>query len=237
MRTSAGHAMPPGQPRLSLSQKEVHDLTVGLALLPFPPLPVRIAHLHNPFNVETDKDAFNAFEMATTQLRQDARTNDGIVNSHSVVGAAMMYHRWRPKSIEANEMAARMDIEKQQSILRLQYNVFKTATAACCTPPSAQPVYDLFFQVTQEWIDTMSPESGCIRLEGVSNVEELGHEHAAHIVMSHYCYSQVFAMCRAKIRDSCACHVYRREFWQKYDAYRCERAGFPRRVSLNADPC
>tara|TARA_B110000444_G_scaffold57239_2_gene53357 strand:+ start:4059 stop:4730 length:672 start_codon:yes stop_codon:yes gene_type:complete len=191
MRTLAGHAMPPGQPRLSLSQKEVHNLTVGLALLPFPPLPVRIAHLHNPFDVETDKDAYNAFEMATTQLRQDARTNDGIVNSHSVVGAAMMFHRWRPKSLEANEMAARMDIEKQQAILRLQYNVFKTATPACCTPPSAQPVYNFFFEVTQEWIDTMSPARKCIQLEGVPNVEGLGHEHAAHIVMSHYCYSQV----------------------------------------------
>ena len=78
-----------GKPRLSLSKTEVAKLTQCLAMLPFPPLPVRIAQVHNPFDVDTDKDDYNAFEMATAQLRQDARTGDGILNSHSAVGAAI----------------------------------------------------------------------------------------------------------------------------------------------------
>lgn len=184
--------MPLGRPRLSLDKKEVHDLAQSLAVLPFPPLPVRIAQLRNPFDVDTDKDAYNAFEMATAQLRQDARTGDGILNSHSAVGAAIMFHRWRPKSESksATEAAARIDLEKEQVILRLQYAVLHTATPACCTPASAQDVYALFLAATQGWIDSMSPARGCLQLEGVPDVDGLGHEHAAHIVMSHYCYVQ-----------------------------------------------
>ena len=181
-----------GKPRLSLSKTEVAKLTQCLAMLPFPPLPVRIAQVHNPFDVDTDKDDYNAFEMATAQLRQDARTGDGILNSHSAVGAAIMFQRWRPKSqsMRATEAAARIDLEKTQVVLRLTYAALHTATPACCTPASAQDVYALFLAATQGWIDSMSPARGCLQLEGVPDVDRLGHEHAAHIVMSHYCYVQ-----------------------------------------------
>ena len=183
--------------RVTLSTNEIKELTLSVAMLPFPPIPVRLKSYTNVIDIDLDKDKHNAFEMATLQLRKDANAEDGILNSHSVISAIILYNRWRPKTastdVENKELIAKMDMEKTKATIRLQYGVFSIIKADGDGMNKQDEIYNLFFKITQEWIDIMSPEPGNIMLEPISDIESIGREHPLHIVASHYCYAQVNA--------------------------------------------
>ena len=96
--------------RVSLSPKEVAELHLLLAQQPLPPLPVHI-DVENNLDRESDTEAFNCFSMCMLQLTSDAGKGDGILNSHSVQAALLLYHRWMGMDeAAAAEVAAKKDL-------------------------------------------------------------------------------------------------------------------------------
>lgn len=167
---------------MSLDPGTSKELMLTVARLPFPPLPVTLEHIANPYSVEVDKDTFNAFEMAVMQLRHDANTGDRILNSHSVIAAMLLFGRWRPKPANAGEEQARQAIDKEKALRRLQYAVLTLEA-----PAETTTLYALFLRVTQEWLASYTD---AVRVAPVASLETLGHEHELHVVLAHYCYGQ-----------------------------------------------
>lgn len=200
--------------RVSLSPKEVSELHFALAMLPFPPLPVRV-EVSNSISLEDEKDRHNAFAMATLELCADAKKDDGIINSHSVVAALLFYHRW-----EGCKQIERMERQKAAAVFALQHGVLRLMTPACSVPENETHVYDLFLGITQRHLNAMMPPDTNITLTPVKNFASLGHEHAAHIVLAHYCHGQGELYSNRKGMDKCLVH----EAICKEYAERCRQA-------------
>ena len=79
-------------------------------------------------------------------------------------------------------------------------------TPACSVPENETHVYDLFFGITQRHLNAMMPLDTSITLTPVHNFASLGHEHAAHIVLAHYCYGQGVLYSNRKGMDKCLVH-------------------------------
>ena len=175
--------------RVSLSPKEVAELHLLLAQQPLPPLPVHV-DVHNGLDRDANTEAFNCFSMCMLQVSRDAESRDQIINSQSVQAALLMYHRWTPSDAEATR---RMAARKDRVMLQLQYAIFQRTGPTGQTVQDANEIYAMFLELTQAWLDCMCPAGCTVTLRPVKSVETLGHEHACHIVLAHYCFAQVFA--------------------------------------------
>lgn len=203
--------------RISASPKEVAELQVALATLPFPPLPVRV-QITNNISVEQDKDGHNAFAMATLELTNDAKKGDGIINSHNAIAALLLFWRWGGKA--SSYYVDSMDRQKSATVLALMHGALQLMTRECIVPDDDKGIYALYFGITQRYLDAMMPQEARILLSPVDEYAALGHEHILHIAMAHYCYCQGEMYSRRKGLDKCLVHQAVRE---QYKA-KCARA-------------
>ena len=177
--------------RLSLSKKEVAEIHLMLTTLPIPPIPVVLTMVYEHLE---DSELKAAFEMATSSLVQDARTDDGIVNSHSIIAALSLFAKWSA-STGANPLKKQEEMQnnKDASLLRIISSVLDyndNTTTGLVVDAKDDEILQIFIKASQEWINTYLPDDISVTIRPAPNNKTIGFEHDLHIAMAHYCYSQ-----------------------------------------------
>ena len=213
-----GIAMP--ETRYSLSPTEVSDLHIMLSMLPFPPMPMRM-DLDASSLEGVDASVHDAFVVATATLVRDSACGEGIVNSHSIIAALSLFHKWSARCADST-IDMRAKTAKEGATLDLVGAVLsftspstpKSATAAgvvgciqdgsfACTEEKASLV---FFETSRAWIQSYLP-TGVTMTVRAADMSAIPHEHDLHISMSHYCYAQGVMYSSKDSKLACEMHI------------------------------
>ena len=176
--------------RFSLSQREVSDTHIMLSTLPFPPLPV---HMTLDASGLENEDVRNAFVVATSALVLDGTRGDGTVNSHSIIAALSLFHKWSARCRDA-QIDALAKSDKEGATLDLvgavlHFNSTSTNSAKTDFVCSEAQAMLVFFETTRAWVQSYLPHEVKLTLR-TTDATTLPHEHDLHISMAHYCHAQ-----------------------------------------------
>ena len=177
--------------RYSLSPKEVSSIHIMLGALPFPPLPVLLEMDSSALRrCAARAEELDAFVVATSSLAADSARGDGTVNTHSIIAALGLYHKWSGRCAD-KRIDTRAKMAKEGSTLDLV-----EAVLSCCSGSGAglfacsdARAAEMFLATSRAWIASYLPPelTVAIRLPAPLGVLREG---PLHISMAHYCHAQ-----------------------------------------------
>lgn len=172
--------------RYSLSPKEVSDLHIMLSALPFPPIAV---HIDFGENIGKSAKYRDAFEVATSALMEDSRKGDKTVNSHSVIAAMSLFHKWSGR-FQDPKIDACVKLAKEGATLELVGAILGCKDAEGAFACADADAIQIFFETSQKWIASYVPADTILTVRLPAQQAPAKREDPIHISMAHYCYAQ-----------------------------------------------
>jgi len=189
--------------RISLSEKEVAQIHLMLTTLPLPPIPITVQL--DTTKME-DEETKTALDMALASVMQDKRTQDGIVNSHSVFAAMSFFLKWSKHGSDPVVQANIVHV-KDGILLRLIQQVIDYH---CSHPDRAtykdEEILHIFIAISQAWINSYLPVGVTCAIGPATKQANIGYEDNLHISMTHYCYAQGVLYNSKNAQVSCDTH-------------------------------
>lgn len=185
----------------TLSPKEVASIHLILATLPIPPIPVHVSI--SSAGIEFS-DMKQAFEIATCEILRTTETGDKVVNTHSIIAAMMLFHKWT-KFGNNPVTSEKIKASQEKIILELMQDVLDLETERVQSQDCTHDVYKLFLNASTKWIKNYQPDGAVIDIVQ-ANLKSIHNEHDIHIAMSHYSYSQGVLYSDKSSSLQCAVH-------------------------------
>lgn len=166
-----------------ISSGKVSKLFMMLSCLPLPPLPVKFT-----IRVEEVQDANTrqALSVAMNSLEGHGRDDTKVHSSHAILAALTMFADWCEFG---KQNAQPSKIVKDGLVLKLMKACLEAGNGEESCSVSEEKAYDIFFDITRDWILCCIPADAKCKIEPESP-QQPGHESVLHVAMSHYCYSQ-----------------------------------------------
>jgi len=189
--------------RISLSEKEVAQIHLMLTTLPLPPIPIT---LQLDTTKMEDEETKTALDMALASVMQDKRTQDGIVNSHSVFAAMSFFLKWSKYGSDPAVQANIMHVKDGILLMLIQ----QVIEYHCAHPDTAtykdEEILQIFIAISQAWINSYLPPGVTCAIGPAPKQENIGYEDNLHISMTHYCYAQGVLYNSKNAQVSCETH-------------------------------
>ena len=208
--------MQQADPTFRLSKKELASVGLTVNVLPFPPVPVRIA-------ISTT-DAFpagqrKALNVATSQLVSESSGDAGFVSSHNAIAGLMLYHRW--SGVGADQHAAQQHIDRRgQLVLWMMEQFCEEHSEHASDTPRTPFIERVFRDMNKRWIESFATVGLDIRVTFPGALDILA-ESPMHAAMAGYCYSQGFLYSQKNPVLRCSAHTdVQAEYQKMLDAER-----------------
>jgi len=153
-------------------------------------------------------DVRTSFEMATVQIQKDAKSDDQIINTHSIVAALSFFTLWNAEK-NTDEHRKKIMHAKEAVVLKLIKTIIhysETCTANKSTY-SDKDIAEIFFGVSVEWIACNMPVNAALNMVNMPDFDKITYEHPLHIAMAHYCYSQGVLSSNKTSKVNCQTHL------------------------------
>ena len=208
--------MQQADPTFRLSKKELASVGLTVNVLPFPPVPVRIA-------ISTT-DAFpagqrKALNVATSQLVSESSGDAGFVSSHNAIAGLMLYHRW--SGVGADQLAAQQHIDRRgKLVLGMMEQFCEEHSEHASDTPRTPFIERVFRDMNKRWIESFATVGLDIRVT-FPGASDILAESPMHAAMAGYCYSQGFLYSQKNPVLRCSAHTdVQTEYQQMLDAER-----------------
>lgn len=162
---------------------KISKLYMMLSVLPLPPIPVKLRV--DPLKI-TNAETRQALAVALNSLEGRAADPETVHNSHSVIAALTLFADWCDFG---KENAETIKVTKDGLVLNMMKQGLNLGNGKADCSVSEHAAYDMFFDITRNWIACCVPEEAQCKLDRVDPGVP-GQESALHVSMSHYCYSQ-----------------------------------------------
>jgi len=191
--------------RVSLSAKEVAQIHLMLTTLLLPPIPITL-QLDTTVAKMEDEETKTALGMALASVMQDKRTQDGIVNSHSVFAAMSFFLKWSKYGSDPAVQANIVHV-KDGILLKLIQQVIEYH---CAHPDAAtykdEEILHIFIAISQAWINSYLPAGVTCAIGPAAMQAHIGYEDNLHISMTLYCHAHGVLYNSKNARVSCVTH-------------------------------
>ena len=202
---------------------KISKLYMMLSVLPLPPIPVKLRV--DPLKI-TNPETKQALVVALNSLEGRAADPETVHNSHSVIAALTLFADWCDFG---KENAERIRVTKDGLVLNMMKQSLNLGNGKSDCSVSEQAAYDMFFDITRNWIACCVPEEAQCTLEKVDPGVP-GHESALHVSMSHYCYSQGVLYSAKGGQLTCSTHDFvTKSFQEKVAAAREDSSSIEKR--------
>lgn len=160
-------------------------IQVMLSLLPIPPIPIRfcldMSGLQNA-------DAKQALGIAMSALEGEAKNINIVQNSHSIIAALYLFSEW--SELGKNYMKT-SKLKKDGLVLELMGKTLSVGDDSDNCHVEEDTAYDLFFDITKNWISSYIPEDANISMTmEKADLKAIEPETKIHMAISHYSYAQ-----------------------------------------------
>jgi hypothetical protein len=191
--------------QLTLSKKDVAQLHVMLSTLPIPPIPVSIMLDLSGMEVG---DVRTSFEMATVQIQKDAKCDDQVINTHSIIAALSFFTLWNAEK-NTDEHRKKIMHAKEAVVLKLIRTIidYSEKCTASKTSYNDKDIAEIFFNTSVEWIACNMPENADLKMVNLPDFDKITYEHPLHVAMAHYCYSQGVLYSNKTSKVNCQTHL------------------------------
>jgi len=146
--------------------------------------------------------------MATLQIVNDSKTNDHIVNSHSIIASMSFFSQWTSEKL-TEESKNEIMHKKEAAILSLIKNIIEYSETCKNNKTSYidSEIANIFLIVSNKWIESVLPKNVDLGMEMVPDFSKIDYEHPLHIAMAHYCYSQGVLYSNRNSKVTCEVHT------------------------------
>jgi len=153
-----------------------------------------------------DEETRTALDMALASVMQDKRTQDGIVNSHSVFAAMSFFLKWSKYGSDPAVQANIVHVKDGILLMLIQ----QVIEYHCSHPDAAtykdEEILQIFIAISQAWINSYLPAGVTCAIGPAPKQENIGYEDNLHISMTHYCYAQGVLYNSKNAQVSCETH-------------------------------
>lgn len=165
---------------------EAAQIQIILSTLPIPPLPIIVRVCGKNIESETVKCAF---DVVMAEILKSSKTDDKIVNSHSLITAMILLHKWTEYG-NSTTTKEKVKTRKEKIVLdMIQAIIIINKNHDNSSSINTDIAYKLFLDTTIEWINNYKIDGMEVEISGCG-LDCIEYEHIIHIAMAHYCFSQ-----------------------------------------------